>query len=62
MIENNQHTDISELSIKILGGVKMAVRKLIKNNAANDEDMVIGDKDGSFKIVSAKELLKGLAK
>ena len=62
MTENNNHTDISELSNKILNGVKKAVQKLIKSNAANDEDMVIGDKDGGFKIVPAKELLKGLSK
>ena len=62
MTENNNHTDISELSNKILAGVQKAVQKLIKFNAANDEDMVIGNKDGSFKIVSAKELLKGHSK
>jgi len=62
MTENNNHTEISELSNRILNGVKKAVQKLIKSNAANDEDMVIGDKDGNFKIVPAKELLKGLSK
>ena len=62
MIQNNNHTDISDLSNRILVGVQKAVEKLIQLNAASDEDMVIGDKDGSFKIVSAKELLKGLSK
>jgi hypothetical protein len=62
MTGDNNHTDISELSNKILSGVKKAVQKLIKANAANNEDMVIGDKDGSFKIIPAKELLKGLSK
>ncbi len=54
------NTNISELSDNILSGVKKAVKKLIKLNAANDEDMVVGNKDGSFKIVPAKELLKEL--
>jgi hypothetical protein len=62
MTGDNNHTDISELSNKILSGVKKAVQKLIKVNAANDLDMVIGDKDGNFKIIPAKELLKGLSK
>jgi hypothetical protein len=59
---NKRDTEISELSEKILAGVNKALRKLIERNAANDEDMVIGDIDGNFKIVPAKELLKGLSK
>ena len=61
MIEN-RNTNISELSDKVLRGVKKAVRKLVETNAVNNEDMVIGNKDGSFKIVPAKELLKNLSK
>lgn len=60
MVDNT--TNIAELSERVLLGVKKAVRKLIETNAANDEDMVIADKDGNFKIVPAKELLKGLTK
>jgi hypothetical protein len=30
---------------------------LIKANAARGEDMVIGNKDGSFKVVPARDLL-----
>jgi len=58
----NSKTNIVELSEKVLAGVKKAVRKLIEANAANNEDMVIADKDGTFKKVPAKELLKGLSK
>jgi hypothetical protein len=58
----NNDTNISELSAKILGGVQKAVHKLIESNAADNQDMVIGNKDGSFKIVPAKELLKALSK
>jgi len=58
----NRNTNISELSDKVLRGVKKAVRKLVETNAVNNEDMVIGNKDGSFKIVPAKELLKNLSK
>ena len=59
MAENSK-TYNTELSEKVLIGVKKAVRKLIEINAANNEEMVIGDKDGNVKIVSAKDLLKKL--
>jgi hypothetical protein len=62
MTSDYKHIDISELSNNVLGGVRKAVQKLIKANAANDEDMVIGEKDGNYKIVPAKELLKALLK
>ena len=58
----NSSANITELSERVLAGVKKAVRELIEANAAKNEDMVIADKDGSFKIVPAKELLKGLSK
>jgi hypothetical protein len=52
--------DIDPLSEKILQGIRKAVRKLVETSAANDESLVIGDKDGNVKIVPAKELLKTL--
>ncbi len=53
----HNNTNISDLSDKVLKGVQQAVNNLIQANAAKGEDMVIGDKDGSFKIVPAKDLL-----
>jgi len=53
-------TNIADLSDKVLKGVQMAVSNLIQANAVKGEDMVIGDKDGSFKIVPAKDLLSHL--
>jgi hypothetical protein len=53
----DQTTDIGDLSEKILKGVQKAVSELIEANAAKGEDMVIGNEDGSFKIVPAKDLL-----
>lgn len=50
-------TNIADLSEKVLKGVQKAVDELIEANAAKGEDMVIGNKDGSFKIVPAKDLL-----
>lgn len=50
-------TNIADLSDKVLKGVQKAVNNLIEANAAKGEDMVIGDEDGSFKIVPAKDLL-----
>ena len=50
-------TNITDLSDKVLHGIQKAVSNLIQANAAKGEDMVIGEKDGSFKIVPAKDLL-----
>jgi predicted ABC-type ATPase len=46
-----------ELSEKVLKGVRKAVSDLIKGSAEKGEDLVIGNEDGSFKIVPAKDLL-----
>ena len=59
MKENNR-IDIDELTEKVLQGVKKAVRELIKASAANDEELIIGDKDGNIKSVPARELLRDL--
>jgi len=53
----NKKTDISELSQKVLIGLRKAIRKLVESSAANNENLVIGNKDGEIKIVPAKELL-----
>lgn len=51
---------MDELEAKVLEGMKRANRKLVETAAANNESLIIGDKDGSFKAVPAKELLKTL--
>lgn len=51
-----------DLGTKIIGGVRKAVRKVIETAAANNESLIIGDKDGTHKAVPAKELLKQLSK
>ena len=43
---DNKKTDISELSDKVLKGVKKALRKLIETSAANNEELIIGDNMG----------------
>lgn len=53
-------TDINELSGKVLSGVKKALVKLAEKSAANNEELVIADKNGSIKSVPAKDLLKAL--
>jgi hypothetical protein len=62
MIIENNRTDINELSAKIIGGLRIAVRQLIETSAANDKSLIIGDNKGGFKSVPAKELLKKLPK
>jgi hypothetical protein len=49
--------DIDELSEKVLEGLKKAFKKLVETSAKNNEELVIMDKDGSIKSVTAKDLL-----
>jgi hypothetical protein len=56
----NRKTDIVELSDKVLEGLKKALKKLVETSAANNEELVIGDKHGNFKSVPAKDLLKNV--
>jgi hypothetical protein len=62
MIIKNKEFELDELSAKILGGINKALRKLAETAAANNESLVVGDDDGGFKSVPAKELLKTLPK
>jgi hypothetical protein len=47
---------------KVMIGLKKALRKLAEETAANNENLIIGDKEGNIKSVPAKELLKTLSK
>jgi hypothetical protein len=58
----NKKTDINELSEKVLFGMKKALRKLVETSAANNEDLVVGDKEGRIMTVPAKELLHSIQK
>lgn len=62
MIIKGNKTDLNELSVIIINGVNKALRKLAESSAANNESLIIGDKDGNIKSVPAKELLKTLSK
>lgn len=57
---DNRKTNISELSEKVLRGLRKAFRKLVEISAANNEELVVGDKYGNFKSVPPKDLLKNL--
>lgn len=46
-----------ELGNKIIEGLKKANQKFLEKSAANNETIVISDKDGVIKHVSARELL-----
>lgn len=54
--------DNYDLPAKIIVSVRKAVRKLVETAAANNESLVIGEKDGSFRSVPAKELLEKMSK
>ena len=58
----NKKTDVNELAEKVLEGMKKALKKLVENKAKNDQDLVIGDKDGNVRSVPAKDLLNTVQK
>ncbi|MEJ2903040.1 hypothetical protein [Pedobacter panaciterrae] len=62
MIIKDNKTDLNELAANIINGVNKALRKLAESSAANNENLIVGDKDGNVKSVPAKELLKTLSK
>ncbi len=62
MITQGNKTDLNELAINVVKGVNKALRKLAESSAANNESLIVGDKDGNVKSVPAKELLKTLSK
>jgi predicted ABC-type ATPase len=49
---------LDEFDEKILAGLRKAIKKLVETSAKNDEELVIGDKDGKIKSVPAKDLLR----
>lgn len=53
-------TNISELSEKLLQGIRKALQKLVETSAANEESLVIGDQDGKIKTIPAKDLLNSV--
>ena len=55
MIYNQKNN--SDLPERILEGVRKAFDKLVRENAAKGVDMVIGEPDGTYKIVPAIDLL-----
>ena len=59
MVKNNK-TDIDELANKVLEGINRANRKLVETAAAQNKSLIVGDKEGNFKSIPAKELLKTL--
>lgn len=53
----NKKKNIDELSEKVLQGITKALKKLAETSAANNKELVVGDKYGNIKRVPAKELL-----
>ncbi|HEY1200762.1 MAG TPA: hypothetical protein VGE79_07265 [Niastella sp.] len=58
----NKKTDIDELSEKVLRGMQIALKELVETSARNNEELVIGDKDGNIMDVPAKDLLPTVEK
>ena len=60
MITKTANTDLDIFTEKVMTGVNRAVRKLVETSAANNKNLIVGDKDGNPISVPAKELLKKL--
>jgi len=60
MDKSNDINQDSTFADKVMFGLKIALRKMAEEAALHDESLVIGQRDGSFKLVPAKELLKTL--
>ena len=60
MITKTANTDLDIFTEKVMTGVNKAVRKLVETSAANNKNLIVGDKDGNPISVPAKELLKKL--
>jgi hypothetical protein len=58
----SKKTDINELAEKVLEGMKKALKKLVETKAKNNQDLIIGDKDGNIKSVPAKDFLHTVQK
>ena len=59
-MENKQASGTDKLSFDILEGIRKASKKLIVKSAANNEELIVADKNGHPVSVPAKELLKNL--
>jgi hypothetical protein len=55
-------TSESSISDKVIFGLRIALRKMAAEAALHNESLAIGYKDGTCKLVPAKELLETLPK
>jgi hypothetical protein len=60
MITKTANSELDILTEKVMTGINKAVRKLVETSAANNESLIVGDKNGNPISVPAKELLKKL--
>lgn len=56
----NKETQLPELSDKVMSGMRKAMCKLVETSAAQNKNLVVGDKEGNPISVPAKDLLKSL--
>ena len=58
----SKKTPSNNLSLKVLEGVTIALRKMAESAAVNNENLIVADKKGNVKSVSARSLLRKLNK
>ena len=57
---NNKNTELDSFSKRVLDGVNKAIRKLVEESAAKNENLIVADKNKKPISVPAKELLKSM--
>ncbi|MBE9661929.1 hypothetical protein [Mucilaginibacter myungsuensis] len=62
MTINNKHMEFDEFAKKFIDTLSAGLRQMTEKAAANNESLVIGNIDGTSRLVPAKELLKTLPK
>lgn len=62
MTINNKQVDFDEFAVKFIDTLSAGLRQMAEKAATNNESLVIGNLDGTARLVPAKEVLKTLPK
>ena len=57
---NDKKIELDSFTKSILDGINRAIRKLVEEKAANNENLIVADKNRNPISVPAKELLKSM--
>lgn len=57
---NNKKIELDPFTKSVLDGINKAIRKLVEDSAAKNENLIVADKNKNPISVPAKELLKSM--